>query len=142
MISINATLVVQIINLLVLIFIMNKLLYKPIQEIMMKRHLQVADGHHLVQEINQKVAHGREDYQSQIREGRHEVRARLAKLKAETEAEALVIINAAQEDALKRTEEITRNISDEIGSARQEIPKEAQGVALSLASNILGREVS
>ncbi len=142
MISINATLVVQIINLLVLMFIMNKLLYKPIQEIMMKRQLQVADGHHLVQEINQKVATGREDYQSQMREGRHKVRARLAELKAETEAEAQGIINAAQENALKRTEEITRNISVEIASARQEIQKEAHGVALTLASNILGREVS
>lgn len=142
MISINATLVVQIINLLVLIFIMNKLLYKPIQEIMMKRHLQVADGHHLVKEINQQVSRGRNEYQTQLREGRQEVRDALAKLKEETEFQALDIINAAHDKALKRTEEITQNISQEIAAARPEIKKEAQGVALSLASRILGREVS
>ena len=117
MISINATLVVQIINLLVLIFIMNKLLYKPIQDIMMKRQVQVADGHHLVQEINQQVAKGRDEYQSQLREGRQQVRDRLEELKAETERESLAIIAAAQEKALGRTEDITRNITEEIAEA-------------------------
>ena len=142
MISINATLVVQIINLLVLIFIMNKLLYKPIQDIMMKRQVQVADGHHLVQEINQQVAKGRDDYQSQLREGHQQVWNRLEELKAETERESLAIIAAAQEKALGRTEEITRNITEEIAEARKDIAKEAHGVALSLASSILGREVA
>ena len=142
MISINATILVQILNLLVLIFILNKLMYKPIRDIMKRRQQQVEDGHKEVAQINQDVAQGRSDYQSSLVQGQKEVRDRMSGLKSDADQKAQQIIEQAQKKAQARTNEISRSIEQEIGAARQEIKKEAQAVASSLVNRILEREVA
>ena len=142
MISINATLIVQIINLLVLIFIMNRLMYRPIRKITAQRETQISHSQIEVEEIEEDNRSREEAYWDDLKKGRAQVRVRLAEMKDATEEEALALIQGAHQKARAREDEIRSKIQEEVSQARRDISKEAQNVALRMASTILGREVS
>ncbi|MGD9124699.1 MAG: ATP synthase F0 subunit B [Desulfarculaceae bacterium] len=142
MISINATLIIQIINLLVLIFILHKIMYQPIRKIMARRKQEIEQGQAEVERLEQESQDRLQAYENGIRQGRSEVRQRLAELRLEAETQAKQVIAQAQEEAKEREAGINAEIEEQIQKARQEIRGQAQTVALSMARTLLGREVS
>ncbi len=142
MISINATLIVQIINLLVLIFILNKIMYRPVREIMARRAQQIEQGKAEAEAMRQKAQADKEAFERELFLARKKVREELARLRLEAENKARAIIDQAQEQAKQKDAELSAEISRQIEKARQDIRQEAETVARSMAAAVLGREVA
>jgi F-type H+-transporting ATPase subunit b len=142
MVSINATLLVQIINLLVLIFILNRLMYKPLAKMIAERSETIKGGIAEAAALKEKASESQSQYRQQLGKGRQEVRDRLEQVRRKAEAEARQIIDQAQEKARSQADKMVADIRAEMARAQAEIREQAEGVAISMASRVLGREVS
>jgi F-type H+-transporting ATPase subunit b len=139
MVSVNWTIYVQIANFLILIFILNFVLYKPIRSIMQQRKARF-EG--LAESISSSSKEAEEKDQA-FSEGIKSARSKGQKQKeslmqaaAEEERTIVADINArakADLDAVKA------QIAKEAGSVRQELEKEIDLFADTITQKILGR---
>lgn len=142
MISINATLLVQIVNLLVLIFILNRIMYKPLAKMIGERSATLKGGVAEAAALQEKAAESQSQYRRQLGRGREQVRDRLEEVRRKAEEDARRVIDEAQVKARAETEKLVAGIQAEMAQAQGEIRAQAEAVATSMASRVLGREVS
>ena len=142
MININATIFIQIINLLVLIFILNRIMFQPIRKIAAEREKKLAEGRAAAEEMSQENYKTRAVYQSDLNKGRQKVRTHFSRLKDETTRQAQQILEETSAKAKAKGAEMTAQIEREIEEARQDIRKQAEGVAVRMAQSLLGRNIS
>ncbi|MEW5913921.1 MAG: hypothetical protein AB1814_15290 [Thermodesulfobacteriota bacterium] len=142
MISINATLLVQIINLLVLILILNRLMYRPLRRLMAERAASLEGGRDQARALRDQAAGEDNAYRQRLRQGRQAVRQRLDQVRRGAEEQARQVLEEAQEAARRQSEEVVAVIQKEMAAARGEIKGQAEQVSRQMASRVLGREVS
>ncbi|MCF8034272.1 MAG: ATP synthase F0 subunit B [Desulfarculaceae bacterium] len=142
MISINATLLVQIVNLLVLIFILNKIMYKPLAKMINERSATIKGGIAEAVALKDKAAENQTQYQRQLGQGRQQVRDRLEQVRRQAEDEARQIVDKAQAQARTESDKLVAEIQGQMAQAQGEIRAQAEEVARTMASRVLGREVS
>jgi F-type H+-transporting ATPase subunit b len=141
MISINATLLVQLINLLVLLLILNHLMIKPIRRIIAEREATVEKGLAEAARLQDQAVESDRNYAAQLAAGRREVSQRLDGLRQEIEGQAREIIDEAQKKAQDRFAQLQSDISGQIAEARSQIRQQAEAVAKDMATTILGKGV-
>ena len=141
MISINATLIVQIINLLVLIWILNRLMYRPIKRIAAERQTKVDEGLKQAAEMRGASQEAEALYIQDRNKGRSQVRDQLDQRRRETDARVKEILKEAQEQAKSQQAKMLQNVEQQLQEARGDIKAEAEKVASSMAQTVLGREV-
>ncbi len=142
MIKIDGSIFIQIINILLLIWILNAVLYKPIRSILQKRKAKV-DG--LSDGINGFKADAEKQdtaYHAGIRDARtHGLKEKEAIVDVAREEEHAIIdkINAK---AHAEMAQIKEKIVNEANAVRQDLEKEVDNFADAIGQKILGREVS
>jgi F-type H+-transporting ATPase subunit b len=142
MIDIDWTLGALIINFLVLVFLLNVVLFRPIRKVLKERQAkldaQAADisfmetqGQGLESEIKDKLAAARKEGAG----------AREALKQEGAAAEATLLEEVKREADLEWTR-VEEKIKRDMARARDELKAQAQSFAQLLASKILGRELS
>ena len=81
MLNINITLLIQIVNFLVLLYIMNKILYRPIRGIIRKRQETIDEFTRKIEELDRGVQEALEKFQAELREARKAGRQKLQAMK-------------------------------------------------------------
>jgi F-type H+-transporting ATPase subunit b len=142
MIDIDWTLIAQLINFLLLVFLLNLVLFRPIRKALKERQArflaQESDisllsdqGRSLEDEIKEKLAAARRDGAG-AREG----------LKQEgSQAEASLLEEVKKQVALEWGQ-VEQKIKADMAKARESLKTQAQSFAHLLAAKILGRELS
>ncbi len=141
MITINATLIVQIIHLLILIVILNWLMYKPLRKLVDERRLKVAQGLAEAEQMRAKAQELKERYDQEFTRRAVAVRHHLVELEEQARAEAREMILATREKARQEYLGLVERLEKELAGARDEIRAQAELVAGEMAKRILGREL-
>ena len=141
MVSLDYTTLVQIVNFVLLMFILNTLLYKPILGVIEKRKEQMekSDGEvkRLRQEVEQKLAE-------------YEEKVRLAKLEAMEQRNALVkegadlaksTIEAVRSEIPMLMEQFNAKMGREVDAARAILHSQSRKISLEIAEKVLGRSI-
>ena len=142
MISVDGSLVIQIVNFVFLIWILNIILYKPIRKILLQR--------------KDKISGFEKNIQTSLRDAKEKDESLLAGIKAAREMglkekEALLdsaaederrIIKAIQEKAEEELTKIRQQIKKDADSARVALQEEIDNFAEAIGQKILGRSVS
>ncbi len=141
MVSLDYTTLVQIANFVLLMFILNTLLYKPILGVIEKRKEQMdkSDGEvkRLRQEVEQKLAE-------------YEEKVRLAKLEAMEQRNALVkegadlaksTIEAVRGEIPMLMEQFNAKMGREVDAARAILRSQSRKISLEIAEKVLGRSI-
>jgi F-type H+-transporting ATPase subunit b len=142
MISINATLIVQIINLLLLIFILNKVMYQPLRKLVAKRQQAIDDGLRQAKATLAQTQEIQSRYAQELSRGRGEISQKMKQMLQEHRAQSQAMIKEKQQEAQEVYAQLVEKIEAEMAQARQDIGREAEQVARSMATRILGRELS
>ncbi|MFZ5584848.1 MAG: ATP synthase F0 subunit B [Thermodesulfobacteriota bacterium] len=142
MISINATLLVQIVNLLVLLVIMNYVMYRPLRRLVAQRREAIEQGHAEARRQLGEAEALASNYQQALRRGRTGVAERLAVFQREAEEQGKAAIEEAQAKARASAQAMRERVERELAQARQDIAQEAQTVAQAMARQILQRGLS
>jgi len=142
MIDIDWTLFAQIINFLLLVFLLNLVLFRPIRQSLKDRQARLAAAAAEVDGIHTQG----QGVDSQIRESLADARRQGAgqreKLRQEgTQAEASLLEQVKQE-VDEEWGRVEKKIKGDMAKARQTLKAQVQSFAQSMAAKILGREVS
>ena len=142
LISINETLVVQLISFLIFLFIINRIMIRPLRETMSER-----DDYILKIQQDTIQAHKRvDDIVATTLQEEQAVRQAAFKLVTQMEnlgnQEAQDIIKGAREDIAAQKRQSQNEIEQELAEAMTSVQAEAQALALSIMEKVLDRKVS
>lgn len=141
MIDINSTLWLQLANFLVLIFILNVLLYKPILGIMEKRKKQFDGARDEVRGLHEAVEKKMAEYEEAVRKAKQQAMEQKAELVKEGADEARKIVDAVRGVIPKMMEEFQGKMNREIDEARNVLKNQSQRLSLEIAEKVLGRSL-
>jgi F-type H+-transporting ATPase subunit b len=139
MITIDITMVIQIINILVLIAIMNAVLYRPVRTMLEKRQKKIADLEKDVDTYNKNAKLRLEEFDNKIREARNRAKAEVEALRGAAQAAgAQELVEVRKNSDSRKTEQIAQ-IESQFISVRQQLQGQVEVFAREMASKVMGR---
>ena len=141
MISLDYTLGFQIINFLLLIFILNVLLYKPIMGIIEKREKRLGDADAEVRRLNGEIERKLAEYEEKARQARKEAAEQAKASIREGSEEAKKIIEDARGEITSLMDDFFSRMDGEIAEARKILSVRSRTISLEIVGKVLGRAV-
>ena len=139
MVSVDGSIVVQMVNFLVLIWVLNMVLYKPIRKILLERKEKV-DGLQAVIDGSAEQVKSKEDaYAEGVRQARAAGQKEKEALMQAAEAEEKAIICKINESAQAELKEVKEKIAQEVGTVKATLEEEIDAFADAIGQKILGR---
>jgi len=139
--SVDKTVVIQMVIFLASIFILNSLLFKPLLLLVDKREQLTTGTIEEAKKLEEKVGQIIEEYNSKL----NEARARALEERNETRRQAQVLheemIKKAREEAQALLEEAKQKLELETREIKGKIRSDVETIARDMASRILGKEV-
>ena len=142
MITVDLTMPLHILNILILIAVMNAVLYRPVRGILRKRKEEIATMENDIENFEKNAKLRVEEFDQKLNEARTKAKDLLdgVKKEAQDESNAKVADIRNESDALK-AEELGK-IKGQVASADQALKGELDGFANEMASKILGRALA
>ena len=137
----NWTTLLQAANFIILVFILNIVLYRPIRNILIQRRQKIEGLEQTVENATGDLAEKEATYASGIREARKKgLQEKDALVNAATEEEKAIIdkINA---EALAELNTVKKKVAKEVDMARDALLSEVDSFANDIGAKILGRAV-
>ena len=136
------TLIIQIINFLILIFILNAILYRPIRNIIRKRNQEFDNLNSLIEQIKNEVQQKEKSIEEMMIQARKLGFVEKESLKEEAsryEKELLKETYMVVEEKLSKAKE---DLQKKIEYIRKDLEKDVISFSKELAERILGRGIS
>ena len=136
------TLILQICNLLLQMWLFKKFLLKPVQNILAKRQELANAELDAAAAAREEAETAKEEYEKHLTGAREEAAAlvRSAAQTAQTRSEQIIL--EAKEEAASIRAKASADIAQERKSAVNEIKNEISGIAVSIASKVVEKEIS
>lgn len=141
MISIDYTLWVQMANFLILMFILNLLLYKPILGIIDKRKKQLQDTEEEIKRLNQSVEERMAAYEEKLRQAKMDAVVKKQEIIKEGAERAKSIIDAAKGEIPGMMEKFHGEMNREVDEARRTLTNQSKKISVEIAEKLLGRSL-
>ncbi|MBW2090620.1 MAG: ATP synthase F0 subunit B [Deltaproteobacteria bacterium] len=142
MIEINASLIFQIVNFLLMIVVLNYLLYRPIRGILKQRREKINSFESEIEALIQKADDRGVEIESRLTKARRDGFEKKEEIKGQgldEEARVLDEANSRAEEALSKIKE---QVKEEIAVAREALKEDLVIFSNDLAQKILGRSLS
>ena len=135
------TLILQIGNLLLQIYLIKRFLLKPIKNILAQRQAEANADLDAAAEARQLAEAARTEYEARLDGAKEEAAAmvRSAAQTAQTRSEQ--ILNEARQEAANLREKASGDIAREKRQAVQELKNDISGIAVSIASKVVEKEI-
>jgi F-type H+-transporting ATPase subunit b len=142
MVSLDATIFLQITNFLLLIFILNVLLYKPILKIMNNRKMRLQSSDDEIKALQQTIEQKTAEYEEKIRLAKLEAMNQRNEIQKEGAEEGKRIIDQAKEEIAKMLDDFKIKMAKEMDDARQILNTRSRAISMEIAEKVLGRSIS
>lgn len=141
-----STFVFQIINFLILVFILYKVLYKPITTVIKKRRRAIEEKFKEAKAEQDKAEKLKKDYELKLLEINREQNTILAQARTEAEEERKHLIEEARKDAGRERTKAMRSLDQEIekrlGDLQKTIASSATRLANTMLQQVSGKELN
>lgn len=140
--EINATLIIQLINVLITYLILRSLLFKPVTAFMENRRKGIEDSIQEAIDKNNEADRLKAEYEAKIREinqERNEIIQEAGKRAQERSAE---IISAAEEEAKKIKARALAEIEQERQRVAHELRNELSHLSVSIAAKVIQKDLN
>lgn len=141
MVSIDGSVFIQIVNFLVLIWILNIVLYRPIRNILLQRREKVSGLEGNIEAANTRMKEKDDAFSKGIKEARNKGLKEKDSLIREAEAEEKEIVGKINEKAQAELAQVKEKIAKEAQEVRDALMKEVDAFASDIGEKILGRAV-
>lgn len=126
---------------LVLLFLLNALVFKPLLAVMDERHRRIETGKEAQAKSMKAVEDGMAAYQSKVIEARRAAQQKRVKVLKESEMVREETLAAAREQSLAMVQAAVTEIDEQVKKAKDSLRHEAQEVAQRIVSSVLARAV-
>ncbi len=141
MLTIDASIVAEIIMMLIMMVVLNELLYKPIRRILKEREERMAEIREKAEGYERNAKELVENYNRRLAEARAQGQKERERFKEEARAEEKKLLDASTAEAQARKEELMKGLGAEIEAARKELQAKVEAFASEIAEKLLGRAV-
>ena len=142
MISLDWTLGLQFLNFVVLLFLLNKILYRPLLNIMTERREKIEGGKAHARELEGEIEAKIQSYQEQLNAAKAGASGERLALRQEAQKQEAAITGEAQQKAAERISAIRGQVEKEAVAAREALRQEATSLAGQIAEKVLGRTLA
>ena len=139
LISINETLIVQVIGFLLFLFVINRIMFRPLRNVMSDRDIHIERVKRDITQAQKDVA----SFTSQIREQETATRQEAMELKDDLEAagsqQAKEIFESVKKEIAADRQKVQQEIETRIAKERKAVKKESGDLALDIIEKIIDR---
>ena len=139
MISIDYSLGIQIINFLLLIFILNILLYKPVLGMLDKRKKQTASSENRANELQKDIEQKMSAYEEKLRMAKTEAIELKKEIMKDGNEEARTILQASRNEIPEMQEAFRLKADGEIAAVKNVLSENARRLSREIAEKVIGR---
>jgi F-type H+-transporting ATPase subunit b len=137
----DISLVYQMINFLILLFVLNQLLYKPIRKVLLERKAKIQGLESGVEKANADLSSQEESYKNGLRQARSEGLKEKEAFVEEGSKQEREIIDQINQKAQANLARIKKQVADETEQARKALEDEVEVFAKAIGEKILGRAI-
>ncbi len=137
MLDINWTLLLQIVNVLILIFILQRLLFKPITKVLDEREARIRGPLEEAKNVQEKAEKALKIIEDELVQARQKAAAILSEVRREGTAEQMKIVEAAKEHERELIATAAKEIEKEAAEAKKILQKDAEIIASEISFKIL-----
>ncbi|KJR99505.1 MAG: ATP synthase subunit B' [Desulfobulbaceae bacterium BRH_c16a] len=141
MITTDITLFIQIVNMVVLMFLLNGVLYKPIKNILRERSEKLRGMEDSISKFEKNAKLRQEEVDAKMAKASGRAKAALDGARAEAQAAGDEKLSAIRADADATKEAKLAELRADIERARTSLKSNLDGFATDMASKILGRSL-
>jgi len=142
LISINETLIFQIISFLIFLFIINRIMFRPLRKVMNERENYVETIQKDIVAAEQKFEDLTVQIQVQEKAVRNEAFEQKERLETTGKQKAAEIIAATREEISAIKNRAQKEVDVQISAARKHVLKESKGLAQNIVETILDRSLN
>jgi len=139
LINIDKSLIVQFVNFFILLFILQRLLYKPFLAKMAERTAAIKTSLEEAQAVRAEAARQQEENDARLRKAHAEAAAIRDQALREAADESRKHIEAAQAQSRKLVEDTKAQLDAEVRRARDELRREVSDLAVAVAEKLVHR---
>jgi len=141
MIDLNLTLIIQLFIVLSLVVILSQIVFKPFLATLQERKDRVKKAEEQSRDLQHRAQELMERYRESIAAAHAQGGTIRDKIRKESLAREMEILQKATEEANRMILEIKARITDEVGAARAGLQSRAQNLSREIAERILGRSL-
>ncbi len=139
MVSVDGSLVIQIINFLFLLYVLNLVLYKPIRKVLLERKAKVSGLEEGIDKLSTEAVDKDAGYTEGLKGARQEGLKQKEAFVEEASLQEKEIIDQINKKAQANLAEIRSQVAEETEKARVVLEKEVDVFAQAIGEKILGR---
>jgi F-type H+-transporting ATPase subunit b len=128
-------------NFILLIFILNILLYKPILAVIDKRVKVLADSDAEIKDLRETVDQRMAEYEEKLRLAKQDAMEQKGEIVKEGSDQAKVIIDAVRNEMPGIMAQFQEKMGKEVDEAKNILRSQSQKISLEIAQKVLGRSV-
>jgi F-type H+-transporting ATPase subunit b len=140
-IQLNFTLFIQIINFLVLLYLLNVLLYKPVSAKIREREARIKADQAKALELEEEVQKQENRHQQELAKAKQTAAQEKGALMAESKKKEAEILDRAKAEASQIVDSMRATIQAEAEEVRKTLTAQMSPLAQSITQKILGRSV-
>jgi len=138
----DGTLILHIIIILVMVWLLNLTLYKPINQILANREKRTRGRMTEAEEISQSVSQKLSEYERALRQARGEAYAQTEAQRAEAMKERQQKLNEMREQMAQSVAQEKKTIEQQATEARATLEDESRRIAAEIGGRLLNRPIS
>ena len=141
MVELNFTVWIQMVNFIVLIFILNFLLYKPVLKIIEKRNKRIEESDEKVRSLNKTIENNMARYEGKIRQARADATAQRDEVEEEGSEQGKAIIGKVRDEISEKLGDFKAKLRNETDKARGVLRDQTRAIATEISEKVLGRGI-
>jgi len=142
LISINETLIIQLISFLIFLFLINRIMFRPLQNVMGEREEHLQDITTNIEKSEIQLTEINEQVRAQELAAIQEANQQKKVLEADGTAQANKILEESRKEIQTIKHESQQYIDGQISKAREEIKKESEKLAVIIMERVLDRRLA
>ncbi len=142
MISLDYSVVYQIVIFLLLWIILSKLLFRPYLNLLDQRERRTTGAQHDSTDLQYEGARLRAQYEEKIAQAQAAGYAAKEAILQEARQQREKVLTQVREDTMRILEEVRRELASQVQRERQVVADEVRTIAQEMANKILGRNVA
>lgn len=140
--GLNATLVAQIFNFIVLLIFLRVVVYKPIVSVLEQRQKAIADSVAAAEEERKQAEALRQSYLAEMQKSKEEAQAIIQQATKAGEAQSQQIIEAAKAEAVRIRDAALQEIEREKEKAVTELREQVVSLSILVANKVVNQQIT
>ena len=141
MISVDVTLFIQIGNFLLLVFLMNIVLYRPIRRLVGERNQFVSEQREDIEQADAEANNAVRTFEDSIKAARLRGRQKVQEMKDAAYIAENDLLERAHQGAGQEVQAVKEKIQQDMGTVRDQLKQQVQAFSKDLAQRVLGRSL-